>query len=778
MTPKNMTGYSHYESARLMKNLFWIAALALLTCACSVEEPFDAARNDKYPAEVYARIENDATSDTRAYVDAALKVLWENDDRISLFNKYTYNKEYRFTGETGANAGVFTEANSGEIVTGNELDNVYAIYPYQESTAISNDGVITLNLPAVQSYKENSFGRGANTMVSATAGTDLLFKNLCGYLILKLYGDEVSVSSITLQGNNGELLAGVADVTAAVGSIPSLSFRASGTYDTLVLNCEVPVELGATAEDATVFWLVVPPTVFTKGFTLTVTDSDGNTFEKVSTSSKEIKRNSTFRVKALEVEINKATVPVPEAIDMGLSVKWAAYNLGASSAEGLGEYYAWGELQPKQRYYWDTYSLCNGTEKTLTKYNSENDYGVVDNKTVLDLEDDVAHHSLKGDWRIPSSKEWEELANPDNCVWTWTTQNEISGYLVTSKRTDNYIFIPAAGHKHIDNYSQINTIGYYWLNELPNPKDPDWTTFNYHSSYALTGTVRSNRIDVHGYSRYSGQSVRPVLDNVVRYVSCDDHLSLCEGYDRKLSVTAIDGYGTGLVYFSKDESIATVDNTGNVHAVSAGSTTIRVTTSDGSYSVYCSITVLPSPEIIDLGLSVKWASYNLGATTPEEVGYIFAWGETEPKSNNFSWQTYKWCNGSKNSLTKYNSNSEFGAVDNKSVLDEEDDAAHVLYGGSWRMPTREEANELYTYCEMAVNYTDKIVTFTSTINGNAIVFPLSPSAYRDFAVWTKSLSRYSYTPDNAAILSTTSFDNDCSETSRIAICNIRAVLAE
>ena len=461
-------------------------------------------------------------------------------------------------------------------------------------------------------------------------------------------------------------------------------------------------------------------------------------------------------------------------MDLGLSVKWASFNLGASTPEEYGDYYAWGELQTKQRYYWDTYVFCNGIEKTLTKYNSESDYGVVDNKSVLDLEDDVAHHSLKGDWRIPSSKEWDELANPDNCVWTWTTQNEISGYLVTSKRTDNSIFIPAAGSKSSDNYLNNNR-GYYWLNELPDPKDPDWTTFNYHSSTALSGVVRSDLIDVHGFGRYQGLPVRPILDNVVRYVSCDDHLSLCEGCDRKLSATALEGYGTGLVYFSKDESIVIVDNTGNVHAVSAGSTTISVTTSDGSYSAYCSVTVFPAPEIVDLGLSVKWASFNIGASTPKEVGYSFAWGETKPKSH-FSWETYKWSNGTENSLTKYNSNSEFGIVDNKSILDEEDDAAHVLYGGPWRMPTRDEANELYTYCDEEVNYTDNTVTFTSTINGNAIVFPMI--SYRRLAVWTKSLSRYSYTPVHAAIISITSFDNDCTEIYRYTSANIRAVLAE
>ena len=285
-----------------MKKRLWIIPLALVVGACYIEEPSNSGGSILYPAEVSATIdESYADPDVRAYVDADLKILWENDDRISLFNQYTFNKEYRFSGRTGANSGVFKEVTSGDVVVGNELDNVYAVYPYMELTEISNSGVITLDLPAEQTYKANSFGRGDNTMVSATTNTNLMFKNLCGYLVLKFYGEGVSVSSISLRGNNGEPLAGTADVTANVGGVPTFSFWSSGTYDTITLNCDPPVQLGTSADDATIFWLVVPPTAFTGGITITVTDSDGGIFVKESTANIKISRNSTFRVKAIEV---------------------------------------------------------------------------------------------------------------------------------------------------------------------------------------------------------------------------------------------------------------------------------------------------------------------------------------------------------------------------------------------------------------------------------------------------------------------------------------------
>lgn len=96
-------------------------------------------------------------------------------------------------------------------------------------------------------------------------------------------------------------------------------------------------------------------------------------------------------------------------------------------------------------------------------------------------------------------------------------------------------------------------------------------------------------------------------------------------------------------------------------------------------------------EWVDLGLSVKWATCNVGAEFPEDYGGYYAWGETEEKDN-YSWSTYKWCNGSSNALTKY------CTVDNKTVLDLEDDVAHVLWGGSWRMPTLTEIEELCEKC--------------------------------------------------------------------------------
>lgn len=101
---------------------------------------------------------------------------------------------------------------------------------------------------------------------------------------------------------------------------------------------------------------------------------------------------------------------------------------------------------------------------------------------------------------------------------------------------------------------------------------------------------------------------------------------------------------------------------------------------------------------VDLGLSVKWATCNVGASSPEEYGSYFAWGETKSKSD-YGWSTLRYClDSSGYSFSKYNTNGEYGFVDNKSRLDLSDDAARANWGGSWRMPTDAEWTELRTEC--------------------------------------------------------------------------------
>ena len=188
-----------------------------------------------------------------------------------------------------------------------------------------------------------------------------------------------------------------------------------------------------------------------------------------------------------------------EAVDLGLSVKWATMNVGATSPEDYGGYYAWGEIEEKDVYSWSTYKWCNGSENTMTKYCTDSSYGTVDNKTVLDLEDDVAHVKWGGSWRMPTKAEQDELCN--NCTWEWTTQNGVNGYTVTGPN-GNSIFLPAAGYRYGTEVYDRGSRGYYWSSSLSsNGSNGAYDLDFFNGSYGWGS-----------YYRYSGRSVRPVCD--------------------------------------------------------------------------------------------------------------------------------------------------------------------------------------------------------------------------------------------------------------------------
>ena len=189
-----------------------------------------------------------------------------------------------------------------------------------------------------------------------------------------------------------------------------------------------------------------------------------------------------------------------EAVDLGLSVKWATCNVGASSPEEYGGYYAWGETEEKDYYDWSTYKYCNGSSSTLTKYCTSSYYGTVDNKTVLDPEDDVAHVKWGGSWRMPTSDEINELFN--NCSWTWTIQNGVNGYVITSESNGNSIFLPAAGRRRGEELNFSALYGDYWSASLSKGS-------NNHACYLNS---RSGRFMNRNESRLYGFSVRPVTE--------------------------------------------------------------------------------------------------------------------------------------------------------------------------------------------------------------------------------------------------------------------------
>ena len=202
-------------------------------------------------------------------------------------------------------------------------------------------------------------------------------------------------------------------------------------------------------------------------------------------------------------------------VDLGLpsGTKWATYNVGADSPEEYGDYFAWGETEPKDYYYWDSYKwMTEGMSswRGVNKYTIEdwrtdavwyNEYGefVGDGKTTLDLEDDAANANWGGDWRMPTKEDLYELRN--NCTWVWSSLNGVKGCKVIGPN-ENSIFLPAAGCRYYSDLYDAGSGGSYWSSSLGSAYSGDAYLLYFDSS-----DVGWNHVS----DRFYGRSVRPVL---------------------------------------------------------------------------------------------------------------------------------------------------------------------------------------------------------------------------------------------------------------------------
>ena len=190
-----------------------------------------------------------------------------------------------------------------------------------------------------------------------------------------------------------------------------------------------------------------------------------------------------------------------EYVDLGLpsGTKWATCNVGATKPEEFGGYYAWGETEEKSNYDWSTYKWYSGSDDNMTKYRTDSDYGTVDNKIILDPEDDVAHVKWGGSWRMPTFDEQRELLN--ECSWEWTELDGVPGHIVTGPN-GNSIFLPAAGYRDGTEVDVRGSDGGYWSSSL----------YVSSSGYACGLGFGSVGSGWNSPSRDYGLSVRPVSE--------------------------------------------------------------------------------------------------------------------------------------------------------------------------------------------------------------------------------------------------------------------------
>lgn len=497
---------------------------------------------------------------------------------------------------------------------------------------------------------------------------------------------------------------------------------------------------------------------------------DGNIIESLASDIDSLSFNLNEQGGNDETESSLSpTLPFPptypydangyEYVDLGLSVKWATCNIGATKPEEYGLCFAWGETLAKS---YDSDYYYDGTDK------------------ILPLINDAAHMDRGGNWRMPTLAEIEELLN--NCDITTKKINNKEVRLFTSKINGesicllkNYYWSSEKENEN-DTYAygflsvygkNINTSGCYNLYPIrpvlvetfaPIIKfDANGGVGNMGSQflkYPQPVKLLSNRFTNEdfkflGWNTKADGSGVAYTDEEEINISCN--LTLYAQWEEKYNISFNPNGGFGTMNSERiiENTMYTLPLNGfekegylligwNTKADGSGISymkgeKINITSNITLYAQWSekngTFGNVNGFDYIDLGLSVKWATCNVGAETPFDYGNYYAWGETTTKLTygygNYKYNGYSYEIESYN-FTKYCTDSYYGIVDNKKILDLEDDAASVNWGGAWRMPTHEEQKELYTKCIWTLETKSGVNGYIVTgPNGNSIFLPLA-----------------------------------------------------
>ena len=373
-------------------------------------------------------------------------------------------------------------------------------------------------------------------------------------------------------------------------------------------------------------------------------------------------------------------------VDLGLpsGTLWATCNIGAYSPEETGGCYAWGEWIERDDYYdWSNYIYCDGSEETC--------YEIGDDIAGTDF--DAAHVIWGGSWQMPSLAQIEELIKYSTS--TRTTMNAKQGTLITGANGTS-IFLPTANNGGSDGDSN------YWSSSALGS-----SAYYLHSYYG--------NISRGWAGRYNGFCVRAICNPSPSFILSQHIANLIVGNSTIVEITygsgnySISNYYTDYINASLSGSKITIE------ALHAGSATIIIDDLGLNQQAKILIKAIgdanpkyPVAEAIDLGLpsGTKWASWNIGASAPEESGGYYAWGEIEEKES-YSWYTYLCCENI--DAHSYNIGDDISGT--------EYDVAHMKWGGSWKMPSREQIKELVKYC----------TTYGDNLNGVDGIFATGPN---------------------------------------------------
>lgn len=447
-------------------------------------------------------------------------------------------------------------------------------------------------------------------------------------------------------------------------------------------------------------------------------------------------------------------------VDLGLrsGTLWATCNVGANTPEGSGDLFAWAETSPKESYTQSNYKYyCDdGTDRGYTKYVRRYQDGYPnffsDGLRILEACDDAATFNWGSGWQTPSPSQVEELFY--DCQYVETAQNGVRGKLFRGPN-GNTIFIPSIIEYDNNSYR-------YWTNSLCTNSDPTFLQVYGQHAVVFVNELRH---------RYLCAFVRPVRGSATLTPTAPSVITNSATnittYSATLNgnITSAGGANVtekGFVYGTNPNNLSGRTQSGGASSIynetitglSQGTiyyykayATNSAGTTYGDILTFTTNGILNEHIWVDLGLpsGTKWANCNIGATSPEDYGEYFAWGETSTKYI-YEWNNYRWCDGVYTKLTKYCNYAQYGNngfTDNLTTLEASDDAAMANWGVGWRMPTQVEMQELLDNCTYARTTESgaRGCKFTGP-NGNSIFLPAA--GYHPYGSSLHDASFYGY----------------------------------